>query len=582
MCFAKDAESDIFVENDVFGFISIYFLLALLNRTRRRIKQGFLWHVFNRRSVPSHGENIRLPADLVIINANIRTLNPNQPVAQALAIKKNRIVKVGTNQEINQLIDKGTLVVSLDGKTVVPGLIDTHIHVADFGRCLMWLDLTCAESIREIQDLLKAKVQQTPAGKWVIGRGWNQVRFKEKRLLTLSDLDVAAPDNPVILYHEAAMMCAVNSKAIAAANLTEHTAVPEGGTVDKNPQTGKLTGILRDTATNLIWQAVPEPSIDELSEATAIACRKIVEAGITSVHWLVLSESELSIIQRLPVQGKLLVRVNVVVPEALLQKTVGFQSSDLLMLHVGGVGIDVDGYLDSKTAALSQPYSDEPNNSGKLLYSEAELAASVWQVLAVGLQPVIHAMGDKAVDTALLVIEQTASARGVRFRIEQAAVLNEELIKRLKAQKVVVSVQPKVIATEFAVWSATERLGFERARWLHPLKTLVKEGVKVVGGSDCPMESLSPLLGMQEAVLRASFPEQRLTLGEALSMYTVDAAYSSCEEKVKGSIEEGKLADLTVLSVDPFAVPANEIKDVNVEMTIIDGKVVYSKHPLGR
>jgi predicted amidohydrolase YtcJ len=271
----------------------------------------------------------------------------------------------------------------------------------------------------------------------------------------------------------------------------------------------------------------------------------------------------------------------VIIPEALLEKTIGFQSADSLTLHVGGAVIAADGYLDSKTAALSQPYSDEPNNSGRLLCTVQALASSVAQVLAAGFQPVIHAMGDKAVDSALKVIEQTskqAAGKTARFRLEQAAVLNKELIKRLKTQKVVVSVQPKVIASEFSVWSATERLGVERAKWLHPLKTLLKEGVKVAGGSDCPMEPLNPLLGMQEAVTRQSFPEQRLSVEEALRMYTVDAAYSSGEENVKGSIEDGKLADLTILSNDPLAVPTNEIKDANVEMTIIDGKVVYSKH----
>jgi predicted amidohydrolase YtcJ len=507
-------------------------------------------------------------------------MNPNKPIAQSVAIRGNKIVKVGTNQEINQLIGEDTRVISLDGKTVVPGLIDTHIHVADFGRCLLWLDLTSAESIKELQRLLKEKAKQTHAGKWTIGRGWNQNRFKEKRLPNLSDLNEAAPDNPVILYHESAMICAVNSKALLLASVTGQTAVPSGGTIDKNPQTGELTGILRDSATNLVWQVVPEPTADELSEATAIACQKIAEAGITSVHWIVLSENELQIIQRLHAEGKLPIRVNVIVPDTLLKETIGFQSADSLTLHVGGAVIAADGYLDSKTAALFQPYSDEPNNSGRLLCTEQELAASVAQVLAAGFQPVVHAMGDKAVDAALKVIEQTskqAASKPVRFRIEQAALLNKELIKRLKTQKVVVSVQPKVIATEFSVWSATERLGVERAKWLHPLKTLLKEGVKVAGGSDCPMEPLNPLLGMQEAVLRESFPEQRLSVEEALRMYTVDAAYSSGEENIKGSIEKGKLADLTILSNDPLAVPTNKIADVNVEMAIIDGKVVFFK-----
>ena len=199
-----------------------------------------------------------MSADLAFINANVRTMNPRQPVAQAVAIRKNKIVKVGTNQEINQLIGKGTKVISLDGKTVVPGLIDTHIHVADFGRCLLWLDLTSAESIKELQSLLKERAKQTPAGKWIIGRGWNHNRFKDKRLPNLSDLNVAAPDNPVILYHESAMICAVNSKALSSAGVTRQTDVPSGGTIDKNPQTGELTGILRDSATNIVWQVVPE------------------------------------------------------------------------------------------------------------------------------------------------------------------------------------------------------------------------------------------------------------------------------------------------------------------------------------
>ncbi len=352
-----------------------------------------------------------MSADLAFINANVRTMNPRQPVAQAVAIRKGRILKVGTNQEINQLIGKGTRTINLDGKTVVPGLIDTHVHVADFGRCLLWLDLTCAQSIKEVQSKLKEKAKQTAVGQWIIGRGWNNNRFKEQRFLKLADLDEAAPDNPVILYHEAAMICAVNSNALALAGVTEQTAIPTEGTIDKNPQTGELTGILRDSATNLVWQVVPEPTVDKFSEATALACQEILKAGLTSVHWIILSENELSLIQRLHEQGKLPVRVNVIVPEAFLKQTVGFQSKDRLMLHVGGVMIAVDGYLDSKTAALSEPYSDEPTNSGRLFYTEKALASAVAEVLAAGLQPILHAMGDKAVDAALKVIEQTSKQK---------------------------------------------------------------------------------------------------------------------------------------------------------------------------
>ena len=204
------------------------------------------------------------------------------------------------------------------------------------------------------------------------------------------------------------------------------------------------------------------------------------------------------------------------------------------MLRVGGVAVDVDGYLDSKTAALFESYSDEPGNSSKILYTGEELAALVQKVLAAGLQPVIHAMGDKAVDLALKIIEK-APEKTVRFRLEQAALLNHELIQRLMVQDVVVSVQPTVISTEFTVWSATKNLGAHRAKWLHPLRSLLEVGVKVAAGSDCPMEPLSPLLGMREAVLRNSFPEQRLNVEEALRLYTIDGAYCSNEEAIKGS-----------------------------------------------
>jgi predicted amidohydrolase YtcJ len=216
-----------------------------------------------------------------------------------------------------------------------------------------------------------------------------------------------------------------------------------------------------------------------------------------------------------------------------------------------------------------------------MLCTQEEMKTAAAKILKMGLQLVIHAMGDKAVDAALTTIERVpkeAPRKDVRYRIEQAAVLNEGLIERMKMQKVIVSVQPRVVASEFSVWSATEHLGAERARWLYPLKTLLKEGIRVVGGSDCPMEPLSPLMGIQAAVTRKFFPEERITVDEALCMYTVDAAHSSGEENIKGTVETGKLADLTVLSQDPRKVPPNEIENIIVEMTIIGGKVVYSKH----
>jgi predicted amidohydrolase YtcJ len=467
----------------------------------------------------------------------------------------------------------------LNGKTVIPGFIDTHIHVADFGRLLMWIGLSNAGSIKEVQNRLKERVQASPKGKWLLGRGWNQTCFAEKRLPNRFDLDVVSPDNPVVFYHQSGQVAVVNSKALKSAGVTRLTPVPEGGAVDRDAETGELTGILRDAATNLIWNVIPEPSEDELAEAAGLACQKIVEAGVTSVHWMVLSPIELSIIQKLHAQNKLPVQVYVVVPVNILDNIKSFQAAGDSTLKVAGAVISVDGYLASKTAALFQPYTDGSEN-GKLLCTQEEMNTEAKKILKMELQLIIHAMGDKAIDTAVTAIEQVSKEtpqKDRRIRVEQAAVLNQKLITRIKKDKIIVSVQPLVVASEFSVWSATENLGAERARWLYPLKTLIENGIRVIGGSDCPMEPLSPLKGIQAAVTRTAFPEEQVTVDEALRMYTIDAAYSSNEENIKGSIEAGKLANLTVLSGDPKNVSPNEIENITADMTLVGGKVVYPK-----
>ena len=522
-------------------------------------------------------------ADLALVGGRVLTMNPSQPFAEAIAIKNDTIVEVGSNEAISRRIGKKTKIINLNGKTVIPGFIDTHIHVADFGRFLTWIDLRDVKSIKEMQSSLKERAQKAPLGKWIIGQGWDQTRFQEKRLPTRYDLDLVSPRNPVVFYHQCGQICIVNSKAFELACVTKQTSAPSGGTIDKDAETGELTGVLRDNATNLVWKIVPEPSEEELVEAAGLACEKIVEAGVTSIHWMVLSSVEIPIIKRLHRENKLPLRVYVVIPMNLLDNVAGLNSQiDFKdnIVKMGGIEILADGYLAARTAALLQPYSDDPATSGILLSKQEEMNASADKILKAGFQPVIHAMGDKAVDAALTLIEQTSKKvpkKDVRYRIEQAAVLNKGLLERMKKQKVIVSVQPRVIASEFSVWSALEHLGPKRARWLYPLKTLLKEGIKVIGGSDCPMEPLSPLLGIQSAVTRDHILEERITVDEALRMYTVDAAYASFEENIKGSIETGKLADLTIISRDLHESLPNEIGNIEVDMTIVGGKVVYAK-----
>ncbi len=525
-----------------------------------------------------------MSADLALTSSRVLTMNQSQPHAEAIAIKNDKIVQVGTNEEIKRWIGEKTQVIDLKGKTVIPGFIDTHIHVADFGKLLMWIDLSEVDSIKEMQECLRRHKERAPKEKWLLGRGWDQTRFAEKRLPTRFDLDAVSPDNPVILYHKSGQVCVVNSKALELAGVTRLTSGPPGGIIDKDAETGKLTGILRDNATNCIWAVIPEPREEELMENVSLAFQKIVEAGVTSVHWMVLSSIEIRIIQRLQRENKLPLRVYVVVPLNLLDDAIGLGAHSGLdndKVKIGAVEINADGYLAAKTAALLQPYSDDLATSGKLLCTKEEMKTKAYKILKAGLQVVIHAVGDRAVGAALNAIEEISGEipqKEVCSRIEQGAVLNEEVINRMKKQNLVISVQPCVIASEFSVWSAAEHLGPKRVKWLFPIKTLLKKGIRVVGGSDCPMEPLSPLLGMQTAVTREVFPEERVTVDEALRMYTVDAAYSSNEENIKGSVETCKLADLAVLSSDPFSVPPSKIESISVELTIVGGRVVFSKH----
>ncbi len=511
-------------------------------------------------------------ADLALIDGNVITMDSSQPNAEAIVIKKGIIIKVGTNKEINLCIGKDTNIINLEGRTVIPGLIDSHIHVADFGKFLTWIDLKAVNSIEKLQRRLRERSQSIPKGRWIIGNGWDQARFVEKRYPNLQDLDEASPDNPVVLYHQCGRVCVVNSKALELAGVTNETRSPSGGEIEKDAETGEPTGILRENATDLVWKIIPEPSEEELIESASLACEKIVEAGVTSIHWIVSSLAEVSLVQRLRSENRLPLRVHIIAPANILDQL----DNTAGML---GVKVFVDGSLAARTAALSEPYINDSSTKGQLLYSQEELDMLVAKAHKANFSLVIHAMGDKAIDMALTAVEKALmeAPSSHRGRLEHASVLNQELIHRIKKLGMIVSVQPKCVISEFAVWSAVDRLGSERARLLYPLKTLINEGIRVIGGSDCPMEPISPLLGIQAAVTRQFFPEEQITVDEALRMYTVNAAYASSEYAVKGSIEEGKLADLTVLSDDPRTVLPSQIGDIKVSMTVVGGKMVYQK-----
>jgi len=520
-----------------------------------------------------------MSADAVLVHSNIITMNPSQPMAQAVAIKGGLIVEVGANNKIEQWIGKDTKIIDLRGKTVVPGLIDTHTHLTDLGRLLTWIDLRGVDSIKETLRLLQRRVRDTPEGEWVLGRGWDQDRLKEKRYPTRLDLDKVSPHNPVFLSRVCGHIGVANSRALEIAGIFREATVPLSGLIDIDSKTGEPTGILREAVHDRVWN-LPEPSEEELTRVCALACEKAVEAGLTSVHWFVYKPIEIRILQRLREQGKLPLRVYIVISIEFLRcladagLSTGFGDN---VLRLGCVKVLADGSLGARTAALNEPYNDEPSTKGILCCGQKDLYEGIVKAQKAGFQVCVHAIGDRAISAVLNAFERALKGdykNMRRHRLEHASVLNMQLVKRLKKLGLIVCVQPHFAISDFWVEA---RLGPDRARWTYPFKTLIKSGVLIAGGSDCPVEPISPLSGVYALVSRESFPEERVTVEEALRTYTVNGAYASFEENVKGSIERGNLADFTVLSNNPLTIKPERIKNIKVEMTIVGGKIVYSR-----
>jgi len=518
-------------------------------------------------------------AGLVVINANVVTLNDKQPRAQAIAIRHGKIVAVGTNEEVNKHAGPATKIIDAKGKTMVPGLVDCHVHMTGLGYSAKSLDWTDTYSIKDAQEKLRTYATDNSEKEWITGGRWNQERFAEKRLPTRRDLDEIVKDKPVCLMRVCGHIGVANSRALQIAGIAKNTVV-EGGEIDLDARTGEPTGILRENALELIWKVMPKPSQKELEEACLAACQKAVEVGLTCVHWMVTSRNEIRALQNLHSKGKLPLRVCLGIAIEFLDQLTGLKFVTGYgdgMLKIGFMKILADGSLGAQTAALREPYSDKPETNGMLLYTQRKLNTLVSRAHQAGLQVAIHAIGDRAVDSVLKAYEKALEEHpreNHRHRIEHCSVLNPKLIKRMKRLNLVASVQPHFVVSDF--W-ALDRLGESRIRWMFPFKTLMQEQIVVTSGSDCPVEPINPILGIWAAVARKTVPEERLSIEEALKTYTLNAAFASFDEDRRGTLKAGKLADLTVLSDDPFSVAPDDIRSIRVEMTMVNGEIVYSR-----
>jgi predicted amidohydrolase YtcJ len=516
---------------------------------------------------------------LVLLNANVVTLNHKQPKAEAIAIQNGKIITVGSNKEVRKYTGKKTTVIDAKNKTIVPGFVDCHVHMTGFGQFLQTLNLRNVESVREMQQKLREYAQKDPEKSWILGGRWDQDKFAEKRYPTRWDLDAAVADKPVFLIRVCGHLGVANSRALQLADISKEATI-EGGKIDLDEATGEPNGILRENALGLVWKAIPKPNPKELEKACISACKKAVKAGLTCVHWIVGSAEEIRIIQKLYRNRKLPLRVYLGISADLLDQLIdlGMQTgfgNDIV--KIGFVKVFADGSLGARTAALKEPYSDRPETRGIILYTQRKLNKLVSNAHRAGLQLAVHAIGDRAIETVIKAFENALKKhprKNPRHRIEHCSVLNPTLIKRMKRLGLIASVQPHFVVSDF--WVA-DRVGEDRARWVYPFKTLMKEGLIVTSGSDCPVEPIDPLLGVWAAVTRKTFEEESLTVEEALKTYTLNAAYASFDEERRGTIEAGKLADFTILSDDLFNVPPESIKDIRVEMVFVDGKMVYAR-----
>jgi len=537
-----------------------------------------------------YDEGSKMRPDLVILNANIVTLDPAAPHCQATAIKFGRIAALGTTSDIKKIATAETSMLDLAGKTVLPGFIDTHVHLDDFGLTLRTLNLEQTTSVDEVRRLLAERVKATPKSKWVMGRGWNETRLREKRLLTRWDLDEVSPENPVYLHHYTCHATLLNSKGLEVSGIDRHTKPPAGGWIDVDAS-GEPTGFLRSNARFMAPVGLngvrPRPDLGTLREAIMIGVAEAVKYGLTGIHVPSADHDEIKVTQELAEEGKLPLRITLLPKVELLDHILQLGIHSGLgdeMLRIGAIKIFSDGSLIAKTAAMKEPFEGEPNNLG-ILNDKEVFTKQIIEANRAGMQIAVHAVGDRAIEEVLEAYEKALKdtpRSDHRHRIEHGSIVPKTLRNKAKRLGVVISTQPELVTRNGDGFDAS--LGEKRMRYTYPIRSLLEEGVVVSGSSDCPLTYCNPLKGIWSAVSRESentgrviTPDEKVTIDQAIRMYTVNAAYIGFDENFRGTIEEGKLADFTVLSKDPYVVNTDDLKNIVVEMTIVDGKVVYTR-----
>jgi predicted amidohydrolase YtcJ len=551
-------------------------------------------------------------AETIFINGNIYTVNDKQPFAQAIAVKGDRIIFVGTNAEAEQFRGDKTHIVDLAGKTVTPGFTDSHFHIFGIGEREMTLNLERTNTREDFLAKVKERVVQTERNKWITGRGWIETFWKPPQFPARADLDKIAPDNPVFLTRADGHAAVVNSAALKLANIDHQTPDPFGGQILKT--NGDPNGMLVDNAMDLVAKNIPKPTEAETEQALLKGIDREIKLGWCEIQNAGSELSDQEIIRRAYAARRVKLRmINAAygpgeAANTLLKNGPTLNAFDHRFTQ-RTIKVIFDGALGSRGAALLAPYSDKADTSGFLTQKPEELRPMFEEALRRGIQVETHAIGDRANRLILDLYEQAFKAvppeerkapdesvtylrtvgstkppkRGdVRWRVEHAQILSEQDIPRFAKLGVIASMQPSHAISD--LFFAPSRLGMERLAGAYAWNSLIKSGAIICGGSDAPVERGEPMIEFYAAVARKSIKgesgegwhrEQAVSREQALRMFTINAAYAAFEENDKGSIEVGKLADFTVLSADIIKIPAPEILKTRCEMTVIGGEIVY-------
>ncbi len=540
----------------------------------------------------SRGE-LAWAADIVFTNGNVYTVNDAAPHAEAIAIKGERIVFVGTSDAVRKYLGIKTRTIDLQGKTVVPGFADSHYHIFGVGERLTHLDLASATSREAFLNDVKEQAEKAGPARWITGRGWIETFWEPPVFPTREDLDKIAPDNPVFLVRADGHGAVANSKALQVAGIDAKTPDPFGGQI-LHDRTGAPTGMLLDNAMDLVEKKIPPPTPEENERALLSGAQRTIKLGWCEIQNAGSYLPQLDLMQKLYGAGKIKLRIYNAVygPGEAAEKIL----RDGPILDAYGhhfttrtIKVIFDGSLGSRSAALLQPYSDA-DTSGFLTQKEADLRPIFKEALRRGIQVETHAIGDRANRLILDLYEEAFKAvppnerkvKAPRWRVEHAQILDPSDIPRFAKLGVIASMQPSHAISD--LFFAPSRLGEKRLAGAYAWQSLLKSGAIVTAGSDAPVEKGEPMIEFYAAVARKSkdgfsapdwHPEQAVSREQALQMLTRWPAYAAFQEKEKGAIEPGKLADLTILSDDIMKIPAPDILRTRCLMTVIGGEIVY-------